>query len=75
MFGTTVAVGDINKDGHPELFVSAEEENNSAGAVWILPGSPRGATAAGSRMITAPSVGLTQQDSTLRGGNGLLGAI
>lgn len=74
-FGTTVAVGDINKDGRPELFVSAAEENNSTGAVWILPGSPRGATAAGSRMITAPSVGLTQPDSTLLGGNGLLGSI
>ncbi|MFF4052942.1 hypothetical protein ACFYZ5_40570 [Streptomyces chartreusis] len=62
-------------DGRPELFVSATEENNSTGVLRILPGSSRGATAADSRMITAPSVGLTQQDSTLLGGNGLLGSV
>ncbi|UFR00082.1 FG-GAP-like repeat-containing protein [Streptomyces sp. Go40/10] len=67
-FGTTVAVGDINKDGKPELFVSAEGENNYTGAVWVLPGGTSGPTAKGSRVITAGSVGFPQRDSTLLGG-------
>jgi hypothetical protein len=75
MFGTTVAVGDINKDGKPELFISAAQENNYTGAVWVLPGGVGGPTAKGSRMITAASVGFPQKDSTLLGGNGLLGTI
>lgn len=74
-FGTTVAVGDINNDGKPELFISAAEENNSTGAVWVLPGGTNGPTSKGSSIITAPSVGFPQQDSTLLGGNGLLGVI
>lgn len=41
-FGTSVAVGDINGDGKPELFLSAAEENTMTGAVWILPGAPTG---------------------------------
>ncbi|WP_406840944.1 VCBS repeat-containing protein [Streptomyces sp. AHU1] len=74
-FGTTVAVGDINNDGKPELFIGAAEENNATGAVWVLPGGTDGPTAKGSSIITAPSVGFPQKDSTLLGGNGLLGVI
>ncbi|WP_181795173.1 FG-GAP-like repeat-containing protein [Streptomyces sp. WELS2] len=74
-FGSTVAVGDINKDGKPELFISAAEENFSTGAVWVLPGGTGGPTAKGSRMITAPSVGLPQKEHTHLGGYGLLGVI
>ncbi|WP_316755947.1 FG-GAP and VCBS repeat-containing protein [Streptomyces herbicida] len=74
-FGTTVAVGDINKDGKPELFISAAEEDNATGAVWVLPGGTDGPTAKGSSMITTPSVGFPQKDSTLLGGNGVLGVI
>ncbi|MFB7241781.1 hypothetical protein CW362_00335 [Streptomyces populi] len=74
-FGTTVAVGDIDKDGKPELFISAAEENNATGAVWVLPSGTGGPTAKGSSIITAPSVGFPQKDSTLLGGNGLLGSI
>ncbi|WP_327240007.1 hypothetical protein OG243_22190 [Streptomyces sp. NBC_01318] len=60
------------QDGKAELFVGAADENNSTGAVWVLPGGTSGPTAAGSRMFTASSVGLTQQYGTLLGGNGLL---
>ncbi|WP_433451056.1 FG-GAP repeat protein [Streptomyces sp. CA-142005] len=74
-FGTTVAVGDIDKDGRPELFVSAAEEDSSTGAVWVLPGGTGGPTAKGSHMITAPSVGFSQKENTLLGGYGLLGVI
>ncbi|MFJ8196955.1 hypothetical protein [Streptomyces sp. NPDC096152] len=40
--GTTVAVGDINKDGKPELFISAAEENNAArsGSFRAAPAAP-----------------------------------
>ncbi|WP_338058704.1 FG-GAP-like repeat-containing protein [Streptomyces mangrovisoli] len=75
MFGTTVAIGDINGDGKPELLVSAGSENNSTGAVWVFPGTASGPTATGSRMFTAPSVGLTQTSRTALGGSGLLPLI
>ncbi|MCD7440376.1 FG-GAP-like repeat-containing protein [Streptomyces lincolnensis] len=71
-FGATVSAGDVNKDGRPELFVGAPGENNYTGAVWALPGGTSRPTATGSRLFTAASVGLTQADSTLLGGNGLL---
>ncbi|EFL37311.1 conserved hypothetical protein [Streptomyces griseoflavus Tu4000] len=74
-FGTSVAVGDINGDGKPELFLSAAEENTATGAVWVLPGGTGGPTTRGSYLITAPSVGLSQRENTLLGGNGLLGVI
>ncbi|NUP21286.1 MAG: VCBS repeat-containing protein [Streptomyces sp.] len=71
-FGTTVAVGDVNKDGRPELFAGASGENNYTGAVWVFPGGSSRPTATGSKVFTAASVGLTQQNGTLLGGNGLL---
>jgi hypothetical protein len=74
-FGATVSVGDIDKDGRPELFVGAPGENNYTGAVWVFPGGSSRPTATGSRVFTAKAVGLTQQDGTLLGGNGLLWVI
>ncbi|MGW0825070.1 VCBS repeat-containing protein [Streptomyces sp. NPDC002845] len=74
-FGTTVAAGDINKDGKPELFISAAGENNHTGAVWVFPGGSTRPTATGSRMIKPADVGLTKKSSLLLGGNGLLGVI
>ncbi|MFE2069088.1 FG-GAP-like repeat-containing protein [Streptomyces sp. NPDC059467] len=74
-FGTTVSVGDVDKDGRPELFVGAAGENNSTGAVWVFPGGSTGPTAKGSRVITAKAVGLTQTYGTLLGGDGLLWVI
>ncbi|WP_328872663.1 FG-GAP-like repeat-containing protein [Streptomyces sp. NBC_00287] len=74
-FGTTVAVGDVNKDGRPDLIISAAGENTYTGGVWVLPGGTSRPTASGSSVFTARSVGLTQPDSTLLGGNGLLEVI
>ncbi|WTV81212.1 FG-GAP-like repeat-containing protein [Streptomyces sp. NBC_00028] len=74
-FGTTVSVGDVNKDGRPELFVGAAGENNYTGAVWVFPGGSSRPVATGSKLFTAASVGLTQQSGTLLGGNGLLWVI
>lgn len=74
-FGSTVAVGDINKDGKPELLISAAEENFSTGAVWVLPGGTGGPTAKGSQVITAASVGFPQKENTRLGGYGLLGVL
>lgn len=74
-FGTTVSVGDIDKDGKAELFIGAGQENSWTGAVWILPGGTGGPTAKGSHMITAASVGFPQKYNTGLGGYGLLGVI
>ncbi|MDO0934741.1 FG-GAP-like repeat-containing protein [Streptomyces sp. DG2A-72] len=74
-FGTAVSAGDINRDGKPELFVGASGENNSTGAEFVLPGGSTRPTGTGSKVITAPSIGLTQQHGTLLGGNGLLWVI
>ncbi|MDQ0685078.1 hypothetical protein QFZ56_004041 [Streptomyces achromogenes] len=70
-FGTTVAVGDVTRDGRPELFVGAAGENDYTGAVWTFPGFTAGPVAARSQVFTAASVGLTQQSLTLLGGYGL----
>ncbi|MFF6802625.1 FG-GAP repeat protein [Streptomyces sp. NPDC012616] len=70
-FGTTVAVGDVTRDGRPELFVGAAGENNYTGAVWTFPGFTAGPVAARSQVFTAASVGLAQQSLTLLGGYGL----
>ncbi|MYT70092.1 MULTISPECIES: FG-GAP-like repeat-containing protein [unclassified Streptomyces] len=74
-FGTTVSAGDIDKDGKPELFVGAANENNSTGAVWMLPGGTSRPTAAGSKIFTATALGQKQTTGTLLGGNGLLWVI
>ncbi|MEV1081641.1 FG-GAP repeat protein [Streptomyces sp. NPDC050211] len=74
-FGTTVSAGDVNKDGRPELFVGASGENDSTGAVFMLPGGSTHPTGTGSRVITGPAVGLKQQSGTLLGGDGLLWLI
>ncbi|MFF5161270.1 hypothetical protein ACFY3N_34550 [Streptomyces sp. NPDC000348] len=47
----------------------------ATGAVWVLPGGTGGATTRGSYLIIAPSVGFSQRENTLLGGNGLLGVI
>lgn len=39
-FGTSLAVADFNKDGYADLVVGSPGYNNSAGAVYIYPGSP-----------------------------------
>ncbi|MFI6437248.1 VCBS repeat-containing protein [Streptomyces sp. NPDC050759] len=75
LFGTTVSVGDVDKDGRPELFVGAVGENNFTGGVWVFPGGSTRPTATGSKLFTAASVGLTQGNGTLLGGNGLLWVI
>ncbi|MGV9449898.1 VCBS repeat-containing protein [Streptomyces sp. NPDC003635] len=74
-FGTTVSAGDVNKDGRPELFVGAPEENDATGAVFVLPGGASRPTGTGSRVFTGPSVGLPQSNGTLLGGDGLLWVI
>ncbi|MEU3546968.1 FG-GAP repeat protein [Streptomyces longwoodensis] len=70
-FGTTVAVGDVDRDGRPELFVGGFGENDYTGAAWVFPGATSGPTTTRSRVFTAAALGLTQQDSTMLGGTGL----
>ncbi|MGW3629192.1 FG-GAP repeat protein [Streptomyces sp. NPDC005122] len=74
-FGATVAVGDVNGDGRPELFVSAAFENMGPGAVWVFPGTTTGPTARGCHEFTPSSVGLSDRSPSYLGGAGLLWMI
>ncbi|MCL7428907.1 FG-GAP-like repeat-containing protein [Streptomyces sp. YS415] len=74
-FGTTVAAGDVDKDGRPELLIGAPSENDSTGAVFVLPGGSTRPTGTGARVFTGPSLGLSQTSGNLLGGNGLLWII
>lgn len=74
-FGTTVGAGDLNRDGKPELLVSAAGENTSEGAVWVLPGATSGPTGTGSKMLLPSTLGITQPSSVQLGGWGLLHVI
>ncbi|MFE2541896.1 VCBS repeat-containing protein [Actinacidiphila glaucinigra] len=57
-FGTTLALGDLNRDGHPELIVGARGEDRSNGAVWVLPGTSTRLTGKGSVELTAAKLGV-----------------
>ncbi|MER6678570.1 VCBS repeat-containing protein [Streptomyces sp. NPDC000983] len=70
-FGTTLSAGDINRDGRPELAVTAYGENNYAGAAWILPGGTTRPTATGSTMFTTSQLGLPATGWQLLGGDTL----
>ncbi|GGS86930.1 FG-GAP-like repeat-containing protein [Streptomyces chromofuscus] len=70
-FGTTVAAGDLNRDGRPELTIGAAGENNGNGAVFVLPGGSSRPTGTGSRVFTLESLGMAQAEGWL-GGKGLL---
>jgi hypothetical protein len=58
-FGTTLAVGDVNKDNYPDLIVSAQGEDNYRGAVWVLRGTSTRPTGAGSVELTASKLGVS----------------
>jgi hypothetical protein len=58
-FGTTLAVGDVNRDGHPDLIIGGEGEDRNHGGVWILPGTSTRPTGKGSVELTAGKLGLT----------------
>ncbi len=61
-FGTELAVGDFNNDGHDDLAIGIPSESfgvkESAGAVQIIYGSASGLTATGSRFIHQDVAGL-----------------
>jgi hypothetical protein len=57
-FGYRLAAGDYNGDTRADLAVSAAGENESAGVVHVLYGSPSGLTAAGSQLWSQDSTGI-----------------
>jgi hypothetical protein len=57
-FGYRLAAGDYNGDTRADLAVSAAGENESAGVVHVLYGSPSGLTAAGSQLWSQDSPGI-----------------
>ena len=58
-FGAALATGDVDGDGHDDLVVGVpgEDTGSGAGAVHVLPGAATGITTAGSRLLTARSLG------------------
>ncbi|MCT7352716.1 VCBS repeat-containing protein [Streptomyces sp. 15-116A] len=70
-FGTTLSAGDVNRDGRPELIVTANGENNYAGAAWILPGGATRPGTNGSTMLTTSQFGLPASGWQLLGGDEL----
>ncbi|MFJ5776951.1 VCBS repeat-containing protein [Streptomyces sp. NPDC093094] len=74
-FGATVSVGDMDKDGRPDLIVGSPTENLATGAVFVLPGGPSRPTGAGSRAFTADMFGFDQRESIRLGGYGLIGVM
>jgi hypothetical protein len=61
-FGSSVAIGDITGDGHPELAIGAQQEDvgevTDAGAVTVLRGSADGVTTTGGQWLTQGSTGV-----------------
>jgi disulfide bond formation protein DsbB len=57
-FGWALATGDFNGDGRTDLAVGAYSENDFAGVVQVLYGSPTGLTAAGSQLWSQDSPGI-----------------
>ncbi len=57
-FGTTLTVGDVKADGHPDLIIGAEGEDNYRGAVWVLPGTSTRPLGTGSVELTAGKLGV-----------------
>ncbi|MGW3990394.1 FG-GAP repeat protein [Streptomyces sp. NPDC004830] len=70
-FGITVSAGDVNRDGRPELAITAHGENSYAGAAWILPGGTTRPATSGSKMFTTSQFGLRAYGWQLLGGDAL----
>ncbi|MFD7446907.1 FG-GAP repeat protein [Streptomyces sp. NPDC059909] len=67
-FGLTLAVGDVKADGHPDLIIGAEGEDNYRGAVWVLPGTATRPLGTGSVELTAGKLGVVGTSSPWVGG-------
>jgi hypothetical protein len=61
-FGSSVAIGDVTGDGHPELAIGAQQEDvgdvADAGAVTVLRGSADGVTTSGGHWLTQGASGV-----------------
>ena len=57
-FGSGLAVGDFNADGHGDLAVGVFGENQDRGVVHVLAGSPVGLTGTGSQLWSQGSGGV-----------------
>ncbi|MFF4442814.1 FG-GAP repeat protein [Streptomyces sp. NPDC001621] len=57
-FGSSLTVGDLDKDGRPELIVGGGGEDGYRGAVWVLPGGTTRPATSNTVMITAKALDL-----------------
>lgn len=57
LFGSSVLVSDVTRDGHADITVGGMGENGEAGALWGLRGSASGVTTSGARNITPAALG------------------
>jgi hypothetical protein len=57
-FGTSVSLGDVDGDGFKDLAIGAPGEDNGAGSVTLLRGSPSGLTTKGAVSYTQNTAGV-----------------
>ncbi|MCT9008179.1 FG-GAP-like repeat-containing protein [Streptomyces rhizosphaerihabitans] len=61
-FGTSLAAGDVNGDGYPDLAVGADNESigsaEGVGNVWVLRGGPSGLTGTGAQSFNQDTSGV-----------------
>ena len=58
-FGWAVQLTDVDADGHADLFIGAEHENNEDGALWYLRGRSTGVTTSNAVSYGPSSVGVS----------------
>jgi hypothetical protein len=62
VFGSALAIGDFNRDGHPDLAIGAPDESagsiESSGSVTVVYGTTKGLSATGSRYVDQNSAGV-----------------
>jgi hypothetical protein len=58
-FGSAVRLADLNGDGHADISVGADGENNADGALWSLRGSSSGVTTKNAVAFGASSAGVS----------------
>ncbi|MFN7145933.1 MAG: FG-GAP-like repeat-containing protein, partial [Myxococcota bacterium] len=69
LFGTAVALGDVNNDGYADVVVGEPGYSGSTGRVYVFAGSAAGASTSSPRVLTGTAAGMSFGYSVSAGGN------